>query len=71
PLAPFSGFTELAGDLNVDDTVDLLDLSILTSEWLNTCEVPHHCNGADIDESGSVGMNDFSQLAGNWLAGSL
>lgn len=71
PLAPFSGFTELAGDLNLNGKVDMFDFSILAPEWLNTCEPANHCKGVDIDESGSVDINDLLQLAGNWLVGSI
>lgn len=57
------------GDMNLDDTVDGLDLAILADNWLSSCEGSCcWCNGSDIDQSGRINFGDFAYLANNWLA---
>lgn len=54
------------GDITGNGYVDFADLSVMASKWLiSGCDV-NDCNDADINESGSVNMKDFSLLAGNW-----
>jgi hypothetical protein len=54
----------LAGDLNGDGRDDVLDLSILASQWLTN---PGATNpSADIRLSGRVDFSDFSVLATPW-----
>jgi beta-glucanase (GH16 family) len=53
----------IRGDLDVDGTVDIADVSIMASEWLSTGTV------ADIEPvggDGAVNLKDFAVLASNW-----
>lgn len=53
-------------------TVDMHDLGLLVSQWLNSnCEYPDWCGGggADLDVSGMVDLRDFALLAQVWLQG--
>lgn len=53
--------SDLSGDLNGDNFVNWLDLSIFANQWLNTS------GPADFDSSGRVDIADFSLLASSWL----
>lgn len=55
-----TGACALTGDLNCDGKVNLVDFSILLSNW-NTNE-----SLADLNKDGSVGLPDFSILLFNW-----
>ena len=59
----------LKGDIDRNEIVDLLDLSILAEQWLDTpvCLEDAHC--ADLDNNGGVTADDFALLALNWLVG--
>ena len=48
------------GDLDGDCDVDLIDLSILTNDWLSYCTGPDWCDSCDIDLSGKVNIFDFT-----------
>jgi hypothetical protein len=50
-------------DLNNDDSVDHVDMMMLTNGWLRQ-EI---LLAEDLDRNGSVGFTDFSILAENWL----
>ena len=51
-----------------DCYVDNADFNILTSLWLNNaCTSPGWCNGADLDQSGSINLLDFQLFAQQWL----
>jgi hypothetical protein len=53
------------GDFNSDGRVDLLDLKLLTADWLK------QQNGlnTDLDGSGRVDLNDFGIFGDNWTTG--
>ncbi|MBI2596057.1 hypothetical protein HYW46_04980 [Candidatus Daviesbacteria bacterium] len=51
----------LPGDLNGDNKVDIIDLSVLLSHWLGTDA------GSDISKDGKVNIVDLSILLSNWL----
>ena len=56
------------GDLNKDCNVNIDDIDIFVQYWLNSCTgTDSYCMGADINQSGTVDMSDFSRLAENWL----
>jgi hypothetical protein len=48
--------------------VDNVDLEELASHWMQS-GCPTGCEGADIDDSGSVDFVDFAMLAEDWLKG--
>lgn len=53
-------------DLSGDCRVNLKDFSILSQWWLIGCP-PGGCDGADLDASGAVGVEDLTAMAGQWL----
>ena len=64
-LTDISLFKPLPGDLNLDDRVDLLDLGILSGDWLKRrAGLP-----GDLDESGKVDFNDLNLLGQHWASG--
>jgi len=55
-------------DLSGDCRVNLKDFSIVAKWWLSGCNEPNpDCQGADLDHSGSVGIDDLLVMAGQWL----
>lgn len=50
------------GDVNIDDTVDILDLSIFSNSWGQTGPE----NKSDLNGDGVVDIQDLSVLASNW-----
>ncbi len=57
-----------AGDLNGDLFTDALDLQDFASHWLQTeCTEPDWCDGADINRSGRVDLEDLAEFAWDWL----
>lgn len=64
-LANVSLFNAAPGDLNLDGRVDLLDLQILTHDWLRI----QNGLSTDLDGSGKVDFTDFGILAEDWSRG--
>jgi hypothetical protein len=58
-------FNAPPGDINADGRVDLLDLQLMTRDWLKQ----QGGLGADLDGSGKIDFNDFSILGENWPGG--
>lgn len=54
-----------SADINVDGTVDLEDLNILSSYWLVVAVCPY--TSGDLDGQDDVDFADFAVLAGSWL----
>ncbi|KKM13529.1 hypothetical protein LCGC14_1715310 [marine sediment metagenome] len=55
-------------DFNDDDSVNMLDYSILSSNWLvNDCNDPNWCDHTDIDTDGDVDVYDLISFADYWL----
>jgi hypothetical protein len=50
-----------------DCRVDLYDLYVVFSHWLDDCAEPYWCDDSDFDESGSIDFVDFAALADEWL----
>ena len=64
-LAAFSPYTSTGpGDLNGDGSVDLLDVRIFSSAWLEWVFDPNAPAGPDINWDGITDMFDFALLAG-------
>ena len=53
------------GDVNQDGRVDLLDLKLLTGDWLKQ----QSGLSTDLDGNGKVDFNDFGIFGDNWSAG--
>ncbi|MFA5291601.1 MAG: hypothetical protein WC496_01055 [Phycisphaerae bacterium] len=51
-----------------DCQVDLYDLAVLVSHWLDSCSYPYWCDKADFDQSGSANFLDFNTLADEWMS---
>ncbi len=63
-VAGFSLISDISGDCYVNYT----DLDILTDYWLDeNCNEPDDCQGANINEQGSVNLVDFSIFTSLWL----
>ena len=61
-------YQECLGDLTGDKIVNTADSSILTSQWLKTCnDANQHCLGADLSCDGVVNYLDQDILSQNWL----
>ncbi len=61
PEPPFA-----TGDINRDWSVDLRDLEIIASEWLNSCDwLSFNCRGADMDLDHIVDMVDYAEFGAN------
>jgi hypothetical protein len=58
-------FNAPPGDLNLDGRVDLLDLQLMTGDWLKQ----QSGLSTDLDGNGKVDFNDFGILGDNWSAG--
>ena len=57
----------LAADLYTDGIVDINDLSIFCSQWLNiACDNPDWCNDSDLDRNTKVEFVDFANFAAQW-----
>jgi chitodextrinase len=56
-----STLVQKKGDINLDNAVDIYDLSIFLSKW-NTTDA-----ASDLNKDGSVNIFDLSILLGNWL----
>lgn len=54
-------------DFNADTIVDFADYAILASYWQQGCSGPGWCDGADLDQSGSVNLYDLAMFCDYWL----
>jgi len=50
-------------DPDCDGDVDIKDISILLSRWLDVCSYPFYCGGMDLDRSTSIDFSDFAFFA--------
>ena len=50
-------------DLAKDYNIDLKDLDVIVRHWLDTCG---DCDGADLDNNGTVNLADFTLFAPHW-----
>jgi len=57
-------------DIDMDCYAEWNDLCLLAAEWLNSgCNSSNEwCSGSDIDQSNSVSLTDFAELASIWLS---
>jgi len=63
----YSQASPQTGDLDCDNDVDLVDLSLYAVHWLEAgCGV---CGWADFSGDGDVDLEDFAIFAAQWLAG--
>ena len=48
--------------------MNLADFALFANQWLNSdCSWPDWCQGADTDQSGTVGLEDLQYCMGFWL----
>jgi len=59
----------LRGDLNFDGKINMIDLAVFSTHWLdkNCNEVNNWCSGADLNHINDVGIEDLARLAFHWL----
>jgi len=55
----------LPGDVNLDDSVDILDLDIIALNWIGNTGC--NCSIADLNHDRSVNLADFARFASGWL----
>jgi len=57
------------GDFNKNYCVDIFDLAIFVSHWLDEdCGIPYWCEKTDLNFSSTIETADFAIFAENWLA---
>jgi len=54
-------------DPNVDPIVNFADFTILAGWWQQDCESPGGCDGADLDNSSNVDIDDLKLFCDYWL----
>lgn len=60
----------ILGDFVCPDGVEMFDFAYFAQHWLEPyCQVSNDCEGADLDLSDEVGMDDLLLFVANWLIG--
>ena len=55
-------------DLSNNNFVNLEDFALFASHWSDTgCTGPDYCGATDFDKSGTVDLNDLTEIAQKWL----
>ena len=57
------------GDLNQNTKVQMNDFTLLAKYWLQDCSSPEICEGADLNDDQSVGLEDLDMFLNHWLDG--
>ena len=57
----------IAGDVEPDEDVDIMDLKFCFDYWLELCDAPDWCAGCDINQDEVVDLKDYSKIAVHWL----
>ncbi|MHC4462224.1 MAG: GLUG motif-containing protein [Planctomycetota bacterium] len=66
-----SWWQRVLGDFGCPDGVNFVDFSFFAGHWQeDNCGASNDCEGADLDQLGTVDINDLGIFADNWLAGS-
>ena len=55
-----------AGDLNADCQVDLLDIAVFASQWLDTGGCSDRGDCADLKADNQINFQDFSVIGQNY-----
>jgi len=55
-----------AGDLNADCQVNMLDIAIFSSQWLNTGDCSSSSDCADLNTDNQINLQDFSVIGQNY-----
>ena len=64
------GIEYFSGDFANDGIVNVSDLTIFVSYWLETnCSHNSNCYGVDSEPDGDVDFSDFSVFFSNWMQG--
>jgi hypothetical protein len=50
-----------------DGEVNLNDLSLLATHWLDNCAMPYWCDESDFNQSGTVDLADLPTLLDEWI----
>ena len=64
----YSASYDMPGDYSMDNTIDVVDLEVLTFGWMYDNEYDESYEGqfADINYDGVVNIKDFAYMAKNW-----
>ena len=54
-------------DINGDGDINFGDYEFISRYWLLPCSYPNWCEGADLNISGSIDLNDVRDFAESWL----
>lgn len=58
----------ICADINADCEISLQDFTILAERWLSSCNIENNfCDGADIDQNGTISLNDLNYMIELWL----
>ena len=67
---PRHAWQSTPGDLLCPDGVTLSDYAFFAAQWLSSdCLAPDYCNGADLDRSSDVTIEDMIIFTEHWLTG--
>jgi hypothetical protein len=67
-VAEAGGGTDNPPGINGDGGINLDDFEILSRHWLLPCTCPSWCEGADLDRSGTVDMDDLTNFVDDSLS---
>ncbi len=57
----------LLGDFDYDGDVDNADFELFGLRWLHSgCSFPDWCDGSDLNQDGTVNLDDYNIFAANW-----
>jgi len=66
-LAAALAMLAAGADTNLDDVIDLADVRVLASGWLEPCDDGCRCGEADVNDDGRVDLEDLAAMASGWL----
>ncbi|MFC1677883.1 right-handed parallel beta-helix repeat-containing protein [Planctomycetota bacterium] len=65
-------FQGIPGDFEPDGDVDFIDFAFFADYWMDdNCGSSNNCEGADLNQFGTVDFNDLFIFTRNWLTGTM
>jgi len=62
-------YADYSPDLDGSETVDITDLNVLATYWLDGCSDPNWCDEVDMNLSGKIDLIDYELLSQYWQQG--